>query len=144
VRSPIVRLLAEEGEVASGTTPRIPEGVKEVIGRRLDRLSERCNELLSWSATIGRQFELATRLPLMPELSEDTILDVLEEALDAGVIEEVPQAVGVYRFVHAMFRETLPDEISLTRRVRRHARTFACASSPITTPAQPRLWARRR
>ena len=45
-----VRLLIQEGEIASGRTNesgttsweiRIPEGVREVIGRRLDRLSER-------------------------------------------------------------------------------------------------------
>jgi len=58
-----VRLLIQEGDISAGrakgggTTSweiRIPEGVREVIGRRLDRLSERCNELLTISAVIGR------------------------------------------------------------------------------------------
>jgi predicted ATPase len=46
----IVRLLTQEGELTperlsahEGWTFRIPEGVREVIGRRLDRLSDRCN-----------------------------------------------------------------------------------------------------
>jgi len=49
-------------------------------------------------------------------------LEVLEEALSARVIEELPQAVGRYQFTHALIRETLSEELSLTRRVRLHAR----------------------
>ena len=56
-----VRYLVQEGELASGSvgdrdswTVRIPEGVREVIGRRLDRLSERCNEVLTVASVIGR------------------------------------------------------------------------------------------
>ena len=37
----------------------IPEGVKDVIGRRLGRLSEATNKVLSLAAVIGRQFDLA-------------------------------------------------------------------------------------
>ena len=53
----VVRLLAQEGELEKEKlkkrkrwTVRIPEGVSEVIGRRLDRLSERCNETLMKTA----------------------------------------------------------------------------------------------
>ena len=45
----VVRLLAQEGELTperlsghEGWSIRIPEGVREVIGRRLERLSARC------------------------------------------------------------------------------------------------------
>ena len=77
-----VRLLIQEGRHRiwpvmrrAGTTSweiRIPEGVREVIGRRLDRLSERCNEVLTIAAVIGRQFRfdvlkmLAWRTRLKP------------------------------------------------------------------------------
>ena len=54
----VVRLLVQEGVVGApgldrgdptavsreSWALRIPEGVREVIGRRLDRLSERCNQ----------------------------------------------------------------------------------------------------
>ena len=68
----MVRLLAQEGELApepsigSGRAEerdswsvRIPQGVREVIGRRLDRLSQRCNETLTIASVIGREFTLA-------------------------------------------------------------------------------------
>src|SRR5262249_25865224 len=36
----------------------IPEGIKEVIGRRVNRLSEPTNKVLSLAAVIGRQFDV--------------------------------------------------------------------------------------
>ena len=50
----VVRLLVQEGELgadkvrgADSWTIRIPEGVREVIRRRLNRLFQRCNEALT-------------------------------------------------------------------------------------------------
>ena len=124
----VVRLLVQEGEFNQepGTrdswTVRIPEGVREVIGRRLNRLSQRCNETLTIASVIGREFELRQLTPLVEDISEDRLLEVLEEALSARVIEELPQAVGRYQFTHALIQETLTEELALTRRVRLHAR----------------------
>ncbi|MFB3097343.1 MAG: AAA family ATPase, partial [Dehalococcoidia bacterium] len=124
----VVRLLVQEGELTQESGPRdswtvrIPEGVREVIGRRLNRLSQRCNETLTIASVIGREFELRQLAPLVEDMSEDRLLEVLEEALAARVIEELPQAVGRYQFTHALIQETLSEELTLTRRVRLHAR----------------------
>ena len=144
----VVRLLVQEGELTheSGTrdswTIRIPEGVREVIGRRLNRLSQRCNETLTIASVIGREFTLGQLKPLVEDssagptgsglatpggsselaMTEDRLLEVLEEALSARVIEELPQAVGRYQFTHALIQETLTEELTLTRRVRLNAR----------------------
>jgi hypothetical protein len=100
----------------------IPEGVREVIGRRLDRLSERCNEVLTIAAIIGRKFRFPIVDAMMHDLTEDRLLDVLDEAVDARIIEELPSEIGLYQFTHALMQETLTQELSLTRRVRVHAR----------------------
>jgi tetratricopeptide (TPR) repeat protein len=124
----VVRLLVQEGELTQergsrdSWTVRIPEGVREVIGRRLNRLSQRCNETLTIASVIGREFELRQIAPLVEDISEDRLLEVLEEALASRVIEELPQAVGRYQFTHALIQETLIEELTLTRRVRLHAR----------------------
>ena len=85
----VVRELVQSGDIAkkrgsddSSWSVRIPEGVREVIGRRLDRLSERANEMLTTAAVVGRDF----RMDILSELSEDTsegqLLDVLDEPPD--------------------------------------------------------------
>ncbi|NQW15976.1 MAG: protein kinase [Chloroflexi bacterium] len=124
-----VRLLIQEGDLHSESlgerdswTVRIPEGVREVIGRRLDRLSERCNEMLTVASIVGRRFSLDQMKVLMEDLTEDRLLDTLDEGLAARVIDELPDRVGWYEFAHAMFQETLAEELSATRTVRMHAR----------------------
>ena len=44
----------------------------------------------------------------------------LEEAASAQMVREEPGRAGRYTFAHALVRETLYDELSLTRRVRTH------------------------
>jgi tetratricopeptide (TPR) repeat protein len=125
----VVRLLVQEGELTAQNVQeresweiRVPEGVREVLGRRLNRLSERCNETLTIASVVGREFTLEQLDGLIDDLNQDMLLDVLEEGLTARVIEELPTTVGLYQFTHALIQETLTDELSLTRRVRLHAR----------------------
>ena len=125
----VVRLLVQEGELSAQTVRgrdsweiRIPEGVREVIGRRLNQLTQRCNDTLTIASVIGREFELRHLDRLVDDQTEDMLLDVLEEGLNARVIEELPSSAGRYQFTHALIQETLSDELSLTRRVRLHGR----------------------
>ena len=56
----VVRLLASEGKLTGGGSVaelQIPQGVREVVGRRLDRLSDETNEALRVAAVIGRDFD---------------------------------------------------------------------------------------
>ena len=106
---------------SSVVAARIPEGVREVTGRRLNRLSRRCNETLPIASVIGRELELRQLTPMVEDISEDRLLDALEEALSARVIEELPQAVGRYQFTNALIQDTLTEELTSTRRVRLHA-----------------------
>jgi DNA-binding SARP family transcriptional activator len=124
----VVQLLLHEGALTSdglGTRERwearIPDGVREAIGRRLERLSPFCNETLTVAAALGREFTLAQVAQLSPQRSEDEVLEVLEEALSAHIIEEPAGAAGRYQFTHALIQATLLDEISQTRRARLHA-----------------------
>ena len=125
----VVRLLVQEGKLNQENSGqrdswiiRIPEGVREVIGRRLDRLSERCNETLTIASVVGREFSLDQLSPLIEDITGDRLLEVLDEALAARVIEELPKTVGRYQFTHALIQETLAEELSTTRKVRIHAR----------------------
>ncbi len=120
----VVSLLASERRLedvssAAAWTVTIPQSVREVIGRRLDQLSAECNQVLTIASVIGREFALDT-VERVSEFSGDRLLDLLEEALAARVITELPRSVGHYNFSHALVRETLYEELSTIRRVRLH------------------------
>ena len=119
----IVRLLSQ-GEVATdrGWAASVPEGIRDAIGRRLNRLSGECNRVLTTAAVVGRQFNLDLLEELSSDFSEDQLLELLDEALKAGVLEEVRMGAGRFQFQHALIQETLVGEISAARQVRLHAR----------------------
>ena len=103
--------------VALPPTIRIPEGVKDVIGRRLNLLSARCNEMLALGAVIGRDFSHDLLLRAANQ-DEHGLNDALDEALGAHVIQET--ADRQYRFAHNLIRMTLYDELRPARRRRLH------------------------
>jgi DNA-binding SARP family transcriptional activator len=99
----------------------VPEGVKDVLLRRLARLSEACRTALADAAVLGRDFEFEP-LRRMVDEDEEALIAALEEALEARLVIEAP---GGYTFTHALVRETLYGTISAPRRQRLHARAAA-------------------
>ncbi len=133
----LVRLLYEEGvlhgnaaEAETLLRERVPAGVREVIGRRLDRLSEVCSRVLAIGSVMGREFSLDQLLAMPPEtfadmgLTSDStkIMDAVDEAIASYLLEEVEYSHGDYRFVHALIQQTLAAELSTTTKIRLHAR----------------------
>jgi tetratricopeptide (TPR) repeat protein len=100
---------------------RLPDGLRDVIGKRLSGLSEPCNKVLAVAAVIGRDFPLEV-LRKIAGLSDEEIFKALEEAKKAAVIEERSEvgATVSYHFAHAFFRQTLYEEIIAPRRNRLH------------------------
>jgi len=123
----VVRLLSDRGELTStefggAFDISIPEGVREVIGQRLNRLSESCNRTLTTASVIGRQFDFRVLSRLSEEISEDQLLRAIDEALGSHMIEELPGEHECYQFSHALIQQTLSEELSTSRKVRMHAR----------------------
>jgi DNA-binding SARP family transcriptional activator len=122
--SEIVRLLAAEGrlDLARTTSIPIPASVREAIGHRLRRLSGECRRVLSLASVLGREFGLVALERVADYTGIDKLLAVLDEAIAARVIEEVPGPLGRLRFGHALIREALYEEIPATYRLRLHSR----------------------
>jgi class 3 adenylate cyclase len=95
----------------------LPEGVREVVGRRISRLDDDTQKLLSNAAVIGHEFSLPV-LAAVAGFDEDRAVDLLDAARATSLINEV--GLDRYRFAHALVRATLLEELTTTRRVRTH------------------------
>jgi DNA-binding winged helix-turn-helix (wHTH) protein len=122
----IVQLLLDEGrfdpragEGDGAWSLTLPQGVRDVIGRRLDKVSEPCNELLRVGSVLGREFGLRL-LEDVTGRPREALLEGLGEALAAQLVVELPGEVGRFAFRHALVRQTLYDELSVPRRVALH------------------------
>lgn len=155
----VVRLLAQEGMLGGLRQARgpsgaplvlsIPEGVREVVGRRLNQLSDTCNRVLAVAAVVGRSFGLAEIERLVGEAAgetsreagdgDDSALAAIEEAVAAGVVQETAGSPGRYQFTHALIRETLYDELSTPRRVRQHRRVGEVLEQLYAANLEPHL-----
>ena len=99
---------------------QVPEGVRDVLERRLRRLSNDCQELLASASVIGREF--STRLlTLVSERSLDGVLTLLDEAVQARLLD-LAATVGSYRFHHALVQDVLYASLAPSRRMQLHRR----------------------
>ena len=128
----VFRYLAEEnllfdakGMWRVGLKPvelRVPENVRLVIGRRLERLGEESRRLLTMAAVIGRSFSL----PWLESLAgnpPDAVLEAIEIAERAHLVAAEPAGSEPrFRFVHELVRQTLVESLSRPRLQRLHAR----------------------
>src|SRR5262249_3008235 len=97
----------------------IPQGVREVVGRRLDRLSEETNDALRVAAVIGRDFdgELVARVA---ELGRETLMNAAKEAIAERLVNDLGDEQ--FSFAHALVRDTLYEELSAPKRSALHER----------------------
>ncbi len=119
------RVFDAAGEFRSDITideTDVPENVRLVIGRRLDRLEERERHVLAAAAVIGRSFSFQLVQLLFDRVDVDELCDVIEKAQQMGLI--VSSAEGPetpFTFAHELVRQTLLQGIVVPRRQRLHA-----------------------
>ncbi|MFZ6002609.1 MAG: ATP-binding protein [Actinomycetota bacterium] len=116
----------------------IPEGIREVVGRRLSRLSDTANVALSIGAVIGPEFD-ADLIAVLADQPRDDILDALDAAARASIVREVAGTFGRYAFAHALVRSTLYEELSTNRRVRMHAKVAEAIEARYATDLDAHL-----
>ena len=127
----VYRNLVEEGKVfdAAGEFRKdikidevdVPENVRLIIGRRLERLDENERRILAAAAVIGRSFSYRL-LTDVSQIDVDELFTVLEKAHRMGIIvasSEGPQKP--FTFTHELVRQTLLAGIAPPRKQRLHA-----------------------
>jgi DNA-binding SARP family transcriptional activator/class 3 adenylate cyclase/tetratricopeptide (TPR) repeat protein len=129
----IEELLHDVGEQADwdAAAGGVPDSVRDLLLRRLRELGDDCRQALSVAAVAGRDFELDV-LERVLEYSGDHLIDLVEEAIDADVLVEPAQSVGRLSFSHALFRETIYEQLSATRKAAIHGRIAAAIEQAPT------------
>ncbi|HXA42688.1 MAG TPA: AAA family ATPase [Candidatus Solibacter sp.] len=100
----------------------VPEGVRLVIGRRLENLNAEDRESLAAAALIGRWFSFKL-LQEVADSDADTLLDGIDKAEAAGLLVPSTEAGQArFSFAHELIRQTLVTGLSPARRQRIHLR----------------------
>src|SRR5499426_3147554 len=123
----VLKALIEQGSLRreSGRWKRcdvhelvIPQSVKEAIGNRLNRVSAQTNEVLRAAAVLGKSFNFEELKAIATKVSEDVLLDALDESTGAQLI--VARNDDSFTFTHDKIREVLYEELNPIRRRRLH------------------------
>ncbi|MEU6414058.1 BTAD domain-containing putative transcriptional regulator [Microbispora sp. NPDC046933] len=115
----LLRLLGSEHRLDS-VSSGIPQGVREVIGRRVSRLPDQTRELLGQCAVLGRDVSLDV-LTTLAGVPAEQVMSALEPAVATGVLIETVGGFD-YRFSHALVRDALYAGLSRLEKARLHLR----------------------
>jgi class 3 adenylate cyclase len=96
----------------------IPEGLREVVGRRIEHLGEDTVSTLEVAAVIGPEFSIDVAGSIAG-LDDQAIDAVVDKAMNARLIREGDRA-DEFSFSHALLRQTLYDGLHARRRIRLH------------------------
>jgi predicted ATPase len=116
----------------------LSEGVREVIGRRLSRLTDAARRLLDKASVIGVEIPLE-ELTGSRAAPDGETLDLLGEAARAEVLFTPARAGGAWRFKHALIREVLYRALPAHERMRLHRDAAATLQDLHRTDPDPPL-----
>ncbi|MFL5703431.1 MAG: tetratricopeptide repeat protein, partial [Ktedonobacteraceae bacterium] len=101
------------------TLPALPNTIAAALNLRLSRLSSACQRLLSKAAVLGSSFEfylISAMEANTPGSNEDTVLDLVEEAMQSGMLTEEGAGTRItYQFWHPLLVTHLYENISAAR-----------------------------
>ncbi len=116
----------DERSAPGEETPELPKTITAALNQRVQRLSSLCQQLLGRAAVLGGSFGLPLICAMetgASAIDEDSMLDLLDEALRLGVLTEEGTGTRItYRFWHPLLASHLYTTQSAARRARLHRR----------------------
>jgi tetratricopeptide (TPR) repeat protein len=99
----------------------VPKRVRELVGARLQRLSPDALEALSVASIVGTEFQLDVLAEVL-RVTEDELVERMDEAVEGRLVVEAPGRIGHYGFSHALIQQALYEDHTANRRASLHAR----------------------
>jgi DNA-binding CsgD family transcriptional regulator len=128
----VLQFLADGGwQIDDFTHVRVPALVRQVIEARLDRLGQRARDLLQIGAVLGQEVPLDL-WQQVTGADDQTLVDALKQGRSAYLLEETVTG-DAWRFTHALFRESLYEDL-LSLRKRSLHRTVAEQLEELSSP----------
>jgi predicted ATPase len=95
---------------------RLPESVRLVLDRRLERLGYKAKAVLTTAAAIGRTFSFGVLQSLQGQTDPDELMATIEQAQRMGLVVSSSDArESSLSFAHDLLRQTLLADISVGR-----------------------------
>ena len=115
-------LASGEIELDPNQAALLPDTIQAVLDLRLARISERCRHILERGAVLGGAFQFDA-IRDMASVSEEEMLDLLEEGLQARMLTEEGSGMDItYHFWHPLLQTYLYEHLSHARRASLHRR----------------------
>jgi DNA-binding CsgD family transcriptional regulator len=111
-----------------GLTAGVPDSIAGSVKNRLAALGPAVSNVLASAAVLGRQFDPAL-LPSMAGISESVVLESLDQAWQAMLIEPAEPGGWMLRFRHSLTRRVILDDLLPADRAERSARAAAAVEA---------------
>ena len=125
----VIKSLKEEGviyreddkwKIKEVSKIEFPETVKSVIKKRISRLDDECQSILTLASFVGNDFTFEA-LCGVTGIEEDKLLELMERLLKTGLVKErVIRGEDVYCFADVIVRDVVHEEVSHLRHKKLH------------------------
>lgn len=120
---------------AGDAVAAVPEDLRELLRARLQPLSPTAREILTVAALLGREFAVSS-LARAAGVDVTAVLSALDEAIALDLVAATADG-DRRRFAHALYAESLADDLPANRRAALHGRIARALEPLADTGAVP-------
>ncbi len=110
----------DKWEIKEVSKIEFPKTVKDVIKRRIGRLGDECQRVLTMASFVGKDFTFEA-LRGVTDVEEDKLLELMEKMLETGLIKQrVIRGEDMCSFADIIVRDVVHEEVSPLRHRKLH------------------------